>query len=271
MLSARWCFTLNNYTEEECVNIALWEVKYMIVGKEQGHTKCTPHLQGYVIFPKNQRLSALKKLQSRCHWEIAKGTTEENIKYCSKENDWQEYGTRPKTPKDKGQMEKERWKGILKSIEDGTVKEEHPDIYVKYNGTCNRLLKRKFEDNDELCGEWYYGQSGTGKSRTARSNYPDAYDKLMNKWWDNYQYEDYVIIDDLDPSNAPHMGHALKRYADHYPFRAEVKGSSMIIRPKKIIVTSQYTIEELWPMDTELQKALRRRYKQTNFKKLINT
>lgn len=269
--SKRWCFTLNNYTEEDCVNIALWDVKYMLVGKEQGHTTNTPHLQAYVIFKKNQRLSAVKKLQSSAHWEIAKGTTEQNITYCTKENDYQEYGTKPTTPKEKGLMEKERWTEIIKSIEDGTVKEQHPEIYIKYNGTCNRLLKRKVEDNEELCGEWYYGESGTGKSRSARTTYPDLYDKLLNKWWDGYQEEETVLLDDLDHTHASHMGQALKRYADHYPFRAEVKGSSMVIRPKKIIVTSQYTIEQLWPDDTELQQALKRRFKMTHFKKIKNT
>lgn len=32
-----------------------------------------------------------------------------------------------------------------------------------------------------------------------------------------------------------------------YPFRVEVKHGSMMIRPMRIVVTSNYSIEELWP------------------------
>lgn len=168
------------------------------------------------------------------------------------------------TNKDKGEMEKERWRDIIHCAENGTVKEEYPDVYFRYNSTCNRLARPVFEPLPETCGIWYTGPSGSGKSSAARKNYPGLYDKLLNKWWDNYDGEDVVLLDDLDHFHAPAMGSALKRYADHYPFRAEVKTSSMLIRPKLIVVTSQYTIQELWP-EPELQSALLRRFKVTHF------
>lgn len=177
------------------------------------------------------------------------------------------FGLKPKSNKEKGECEKDRWKAIIKSAEEGTTKEEYPDIYFRYNGTVNRLCRKQFEPLSETCGIWYHGPSGSGKSKSARSNFPGLYDKLLNKWWDNYDGEDVVLLDDLDHFHAPQMGSALKRYADHYPFRAEVKNSSMLIRPKIIVVTSQYTIEELWP-EIELQTALLRRFKVTHFRKL---
>jgi len=38
----------------------------------------------------------------------------------------------------------------------------------------------------------------------------------------------------------------MKRWLDKYPFQAPVKGGYMLIRPKKIVVTSNYTVREIW-------------------------
>ena len=68
--------------------------------------------------------------------------------------------------------------------------------------------------------------------------YKDAYIKGNNIWWDGYDGQDVVIIEEMGPKqiNANHM----KQWADHYPFSAESKGASVKIRPQKIVVTSNY-------------------------------
>lgn len=90
----RFCFTLNNYQELHYAlfsNGAIEGIKYFIVGKEVGE-QGTPHLQGYVEFPNNDklRISAAKSrlerigLPNTIHIEPAKGTAQQNITYCSK-------------------------------------------------------------------------------------------------------------------------------------------------------------------------------------------
>lgn len=82
----KWCFTLNNYTEENISSIVpIFKslCKVAIIGKEIGENG-TPHLQGYVEFIKKCRPLSLK-LTDKIHWEKARGSKEENEEYCSKE------------------------------------------------------------------------------------------------------------------------------------------------------------------------------------------
>lgn len=87
----QWCFTLNNYEEKEYSFLISWlssNSKY-IVGKEIGE-KGTPHLQGYFNLRKKMRFTALIKINDRWHLEKKSkhSTEEDNIQYCSKDNDY---------------------------------------------------------------------------------------------------------------------------------------------------------------------------------------
>ena len=53
-------------------------------------------------------------------------------------------------------------------------------------------------------------------------------------------HEPIVIIEDVDPSHMKQLTYFLKIWTDHYTFIAQVKGSSLAIRPQVVIVTSQY-------------------------------
>nr|WAE42142.1 MAG: replication associated protein [Cressdnaviricota sp.] len=83
----RWCYTLNNHSKEEMSHLLVefkFE-KYFIQGEEVGK-EGTKHLQGYVEFKNQKDLSYLKKINPRIHWEKAKGSKEQNIRYCTKED-----------------------------------------------------------------------------------------------------------------------------------------------------------------------------------------
>ena len=84
----RWCFTLNNYTIEDCSSIVLTirdKCKKAIVGKEVGENG-TPHLQGYLELKKKGRPVGIFK-NSRIHFEKSKGDAESNETYCGKDGD----------------------------------------------------------------------------------------------------------------------------------------------------------------------------------------
>lgn len=91
------------------------------------------------------------------------------------------------------------------------------------------------------CGIWISGASGTGKTTLARNLFPDLpiYIKETTKWWDNYQDETVVLLDDLDPSSAKGLDRSLKLWGDQWDFPAEIKGASTgRIRPHHFLVTS---------------------------------
>lgn len=81
-----WSFTLNNPTSDEVKSINAVEAVYLIYGRE--HPDTTPHLQGYIQFKNQKRMNEVKKAlgTQRLHLEVSKGTAEQNIVYCSKED-----------------------------------------------------------------------------------------------------------------------------------------------------------------------------------------
>ena len=89
---------------------------------------------------------------------------------------------------------------------------------------------------------------------------PNAYIKdASSHWWDGYNGEEVVIIDDLDKYHVK-LGYYLKVWGDHYPFPAQIKGGQMMARPKKIIITSNYHPREIWT-DSQTVEPIARRFK----------
>lgn len=87
--SDKWCFTYNNYTESELdalVTLCKMETFSYVIGREIGK-QGTKHLQGYINFHKKVRPVETTNLK-KAHWEKCKGTEEDNIQYCTKDNDF---------------------------------------------------------------------------------------------------------------------------------------------------------------------------------------
>lgn len=262
-----WCFTLNNPLPSSFIDEGLTD--YQVVGTEVAPGTGTPHLQGYAIFKKKYYLTGVKKILGKAHWEVARGTPEQNRTYCIKDGNYYEKGTLP-APKTAAATKKRK-----ADYELAIAKAKQQKLYEIESGVLLRhmaALKQVARDhppliaeNDYLCGIWLWGPPGTGKSRSARWMFPKAYPKMCNKWWDGYLGEPYVIIDDVD-MNHKVLGHHLKIWTDHYPFTAEVKGHSIRIRPEIIVCTSNYCIEEIFSEDSTLQTALLRRFQCIEFK-----
>jgi len=258
-----FCFTHNNYQNTD-IEDAL-ECKYIIYGKEVGASG-TPHLQGFVSFDNASTLGSVIKKLPGCHVEIAIAP-ESAIEYCKKDGDYTERGTPFVTKKEKakkcGDAEKLRWAEAIQLAKEGKFDEIQPELYTRYRRTYQQIHEESRPEpetiNGEMEHEWLYGPAGCGKSSTARNENPGAYIKDLTKWWDNYDHQEVAIIDDVDKYDVK-FARMLKLWCDRYPFQAESKGKQQLIRPRKIVITSQYHPNEIWD-DEKTQEALDRRVK----------
>lgn len=269
-MSKNWVFTINNPRKNWHDLDKIIGYKYMVVGEEVGEDG-TPHYQGMVLMQVRKRLTSMKKLLPRAHLEVMQGSSEEARDYCMKDGLFHECGEFVSVDRKGGACggvaKAARYRSAITLAKSGDfekMEEEHPDMYWNNYHTMKRIAMdnpKVPETLSKLDNEWIWGAPGVGKSRTARIENPGLYIKSHNKWWLGYKGEDVVLYDDLGKTDAVWAGEFLKQWADHYPFPAETKGDGSVIRPKRIVVTSNYTIEELWGHDESLSSAIRRRFK----------
>lgn len=262
MTSKRFCFTLNNPKADAHSILAEINCRYLIYGTEKAPTTGTVHFQGYVVFLTNKTVVGAKKvLPPGAHIEVAKGTTADNIKYCSKENNYVERGDAPASKSKVAEYSKDKWSAIIHDSREGNFDAIPEDVYFRYYNTVKTLARDHMKPPPPLqgcCGLWIHGAPGTGKSHVVATTYPDRFLKPLNKWWDGYNKHEVVHLDEVEPSMAPWISYYLKRWADMWPFPAETKGGALQIRPKKIIVTSNYTIEQMGFDEVTTHAVLRR-------------
>lgn len=162
-----WCFTINNYVEDELVTLRTGlskEARYAVFGYETGD-EGTPHLQGYVSFKTRKRLAGVKKiLGNRAHVEASKGTELQNFEYCTKQGKFEEFGKRTSSGKrcDLDEFKEAVKSGMMNPVE---LRENHSEVAARYPRffdayrldnlpapaiTCHPLYKWQLDLSEEL-------------------------------------------------------------------------------------------------------------------------
>lgn len=248
-----WCLTVNNYGDADICQFKNIEesAAYYIYGKEVGDSG-TRHLQCYIVFKTAKSYAACRKIWPTGYFthKYPKSTPQQAADYCRKDGDVVEFGELPEAQQTAGgRKTSENWALIKTLAQEGKLEQIPPKVFV---GCFSNLVKIQnafqgpVSNLKKPCGLWIYGKAGAGKSFKARTDYPEAYIKMMNKWWDNYAGEEVVILEDFDLSYSTSMHYFLKIWADAYAFRGEMKGTSRMMRPKKFVITSQYTPAQIW-------------------------
>jgi len=278
--SRNYCYTINNYTgfQESTARAMVEGIKYHVFGIEVGDSG-TPHMQGFICFKHTKSYAAVKKLfhSNGIHLERKKGTFKQASEYCKKEGseNVHEYGTLPMDQKEKGEKEKEKWMKVRKMAESGdfeNLREQYPKISTLHYKLF-KIIRRDYQIRPESleCHDnwWIWGPPGTGKSYAARA-LGDYYLKPLNKWWDGYKGETNVIIEEVDASHGKWLAHFIKKWSDIYAFKAEMKFGGSIIRPKRIIVCCNYSIDVVFDgVDYICQKAIKERFHEVHYGKVL--
>jgi len=251
----KWCFTLNNYTEDERSAIICFikaNCSYGIVGREIGESG-TPHLQGFIYLAKPVLLSQLKReLSERCHFERARGNNWENRRYCSKDGNFEEFGRCDGAPT-KPSFDAASEAFIRHMDAGGTIRsymDKYPHRWIMSGTTMLRNYLRSKEpvERPSVDCEWIWGAPGIGKSRRAHQENPKAYVKDSRSiWWNGYMFEKEVIIDDFGLKGID-INHLL-RWMDRYPMYVQTKGGMCALLATKFVITSNFPPEDCFKLD----------------------
>ncbi len=250
-----WFLTLNNYTDEDIIYAQNYKCRYILIGKEIGEKCGTPHLHIYFEF-KNQKFFSKMKIDfPRARIEIAIGNAEQNKKYCSKENLIYESGE----PKRQGKRtDLENARAILEDT--GQIREVVAEAQSYQSiRMCECYLKYHERRRNWMPDvRWYYGTTGTGKSKTAyEESSEDVYTTGKTiKWWEGYDAHEHVIIDDFRKDFC--CFHELLKLLDRYPYRVECKGGSRQLLATQIIITSAYHPSKVYEGREDVQQLIRR-------------
>lgn len=136
--------------------------------------------------------------------QLAKGSLNDNRKYCTKENNFLEHGELPAYL-----MEKEQQQKTNKQVMEDWLKLSNDEFESKWpyqtlrwrrklmEWEASRTTQAKAWDGDlQKKNFWIYGPPGNRKSRWARAQVIGAqyYCKLCNKWWGRYDRRDHRLV-----------------------------------------------------------------------------
>lgn len=262
MQGMNWCFTYNNYMdkEEEFSDLLKKHAKYFIYGYEEGESK-TPHLQGFVSFLKKHRLVSLKKLFApQIHWELKRGTKQQAIDYCKKDGKYNEFGD-PGHQGHRSDIE-HMTKLATKIRKFDQLVEECPTAY-RYPHSF-KLLRQAIDAREaptwrpNMIVQVFYGPARLGKTRDAVLQNPEHF--ILNKgnaniWFDGYDREEVLIIDDFDGWIPFRM---LMNILDGNKFRGEIKGGHIWAYWTKVVITSNSYPKSWYPTQSDITPLMER-------------
>lgn len=226
---------------------------------ERAPTTGQLHWQFYVHFDTKRRLGGAKSIlvtwlgehASSTHLEPMRGTRQQCIEYCQKSDSYEShrfsYGPVP--------VRKRRGDELLAFFRSGgklvdmASDPAWDDMLLRYSRSrlseLSSLVSRKQRDSSgSFVCEVHYGPPGTGKSRRVFSCFPDAYIKPSGKWWDHYDGQSCVIMDDFDGSFLQFGD--FKRIFDRYHTYVEIKGGVVPLLATHFILTTNTHPSNWW-------------------------
>lgn len=252
-----WLAKMDRLVGEGCVS-------YYIFGWEIGDSG-TEHIQGYVELPTRKRLAWLKSaIDAGAHFEVARGTPDENVAYCSKDGSFADGGTPSSELSVQGR--RSDLQAVKESLDAGCRMDEIADLhftqYVKFNKAFSAYRTMNAEKRS-----WpteviiYYGDTGTGKSRKVHDDEKDLWVATDNtlKWFDGYDGHEAVLFDDFTGVKNNRFGFLLQ-LLDRYEMQVPIKCGFVNWAPRRAYFTSNLHLDDWFTgVSTRQFDALKRR------------
>lgn len=233
-------------------------VRFIAYGEEVCPETGRTHYQTYVVFYNPVRLHTLVKYFGKGHhFEVMRGSLQQNHDYCSKEGRFHKLGDEPR------QGERHDLIGFKRKLETGLApvevaeEEGHFGAYVKYHAGMEKYahhVRGKKIRCDRTMPKVYLriGDTRTGKTKWLDDTFGlDGWARMPNptsNWWitPTVSYSDTVLIDDVGPGKIPKVEEFLE-WTDRYPVEFNSKGGNLWWKPKNIVITSNKPWIEWWP------------------------
>lgn len=231
---------------------------YLVAAYEEAPTTLHEHVHIFVLYKEQVKLVQSKT--EGADVEVARGTPAQSRDYVKKEgNILFEDGVCPEDSQKKSAL-------TIRQVRD-MPKEEILDLrasaYRYIRDIKSDLLNETIRENKHVKPidfEWYYGPTGTGKSRTAMETggTPVIYDHGFFSDWGEAKI---IILEEFRGEIPyPKMLQLTDRYHGYYTFN--IKGGQRVLDIQKLIVTSPYRPEECYRQQVQktdsIQQLMRR-------------
>lgn len=286
-MARRWMVTLNfagamgpdDFTQEQTISLnrlnAAAQVSpctFAIFQPEMGENG-TFHIQGYFEFNKRMSLKAVKEhCGSRVHLDVARGTPEQCIAYCSKETDLEAdppvygrvedgevitYGEPMKVSEKTGRTSGARtdWADVWAMVKQGAKNTDILDKHPAMIPNVRAIQHARFAVQCESSRGWttkllvLWGTPDSGKTTTAislceKGRYFIVAADGKQLWWDGYDpsLHDTVIFDEFVGSRAPIT--FMNQICDSIDLNVQTKGGFTRFLAKRVIITSNFSPRE---------------------------
>lgn len=273
-------FTLNNY--KGLPDASLFPHATFVVFSEEIGDKGTPHIQGYVQFGRQVRISMFTKHLRAAqgfhavYTACARGSDEENVAYCTKEEGrlggpyWFQQDQRRAISGVKGG--RNDILAVKKEMESGKSLGELVCTDASASTIVRNLRGLQFMEanisprrTNPTLAIVLWGSTGCGKSTTARAlaeylggrrHFPVAYQKGSGLYFDGYRLREVPIFDEMDGSRCdPKFFNML---CDSQPMTVPIHGGSANFNSPYAVFTTNKHPSRWWP-NAQTPGAVRRR------------
>lgn len=288
--SSRWCFTYNNPSMDGDEFVSLLEskgdIKMAVFQKEKGE-EGTEHFQGYMETKKRMYTTGAHAMLNPIKMSLlhAKGTKQQNEKYCTKEEGrvdgpWYANCTTDDFKRKSGNQGKrsdlDEFARMIK--EEGGITEDvfeampgHAMAYSKHAKALVAEMKlteikkkemaywqeqyQRRQRGEEIEGQQqrnlklYFGPTAVGKTTEVKLHVmgelgvPLFEKSAATKWWDGYQGENHVLVDEYRGGQTIDEFKALTNIGE---VAIEMKGTSGILVAEQMYFTTNCHPTQWW-------------------------